>query len=543
MKTAVLHIAERNRFEVHSLPSKGINHSSVSQKWYMKANHPVEAHRWAEAISKSIEWYKQRDNANDSDASSINASRRRSMESDNSGIRSTPSMQSQSLSTHLWRKSAPGSNGRDHDSMTGSTYTFVDSADASPNMMQNDGVGPSTASHHTIENDGGDEDNDEEDSSSANSDRKTPPHTNFELQGSATFAQLDLCAQLASNLSLPRGTSDRAIETHQALTESLRTTQSLLNDYLRISREREEWWARQLKKERARQQFWEESLATVVKEGEVLEKELRTRSRKRGSRIFGPSAMGSLYEKKRPSALGLTPTSSTMSPPLIEEPPSPQAEGPPPPSAPAAIPKYSPPPPLPVPSFAVSPPTPIDPLPQPAAKKSPLRSPEMAMGRRPSPISLDETAFKITKDPFVEDYEHDTDDEDEFFDAIESNNLPNLYINEGLKSPASEVSFSPTLAAEPSPAELLSMATLKGPLPKGTNLEQYSGYAHLRSRLAIGSDQRPSTSLWSVLKHSIGKDLTKISFPVFFNEPTSMLQRMVCFLFGRSGLVGPVLTD
>lgn len=29
-----------------------------------------------------------------------------------------------------------------------------------------------------------------------------------------------------------------------------------------------------------------------------------------------------------------------------------------------------------------------------------------------------------------------------------------------------------------------------------------------------------------VLKHSIGKDLTKISFPVFFNEPTSMLQRM-----------------
>jgi len=28
------------------------------------------------------------------------------------------------------------------------------------------------------------------------------------------------------------------------------------------------------------------------------------------------------------------------------------------------------------------------------------------------------------------------------------------------------------------------------------------------------------------LKHSIGKDLTRISFPVFFNEPTSMLQRM-----------------
>ncbi|KAG6859233.1 hypothetical protein C0993_004247, partial [Termitomyces sp. T159_Od127] len=53
----------------------------------------------------------------------------------------------------------------------------------------------------------------------------------------------------------------------------------------------------------------------------------------------------------------------------------------------------------------------------------------------------------------------------------------------------------------------------------------YAGYLNLRSHLNL-AEERPSTSLWSVLKHSIGKDLTKISFPVFFNEPTSMLQRM-----------------
>ena len=52
------------------------------------------------------------------------------------------------------------------------------------------------------------------------------------------------------------------------------------------------------------------------------------------------------------------------------------------------------------------------------------------------------------------------------------------------------------------------------------------GYQRLRTRLEIKKDERPPTSLWSVLKHSIGKDLTRISFPVFFNEPTSMLQRM-----------------
>ena len=32
-------------------------------------------------------------------------------------------------------------------------------------------------------------------------------------------------------------------------------------------------------------------------------------------------------------------------------------------------------------------------------------------------------------------------------------------------------------------------------------------------------------SLWSILKDSIGKDLSRISMPVYFNEPLSMLQK------------------
>lgn len=43
---------------------------------------------------------------------------------------------------------------------------------------------------------------------------------------------------------------------------------------------------------------------------------------------------------------------------------------------------------------------------------------------------------------------------------------------------------------------------------------------------AFLSPRLAPASLWAILKGSIGKDLTKISFPVFFNEPTSMLQRM-----------------
>ena len=33
-------------------------------------------------------------------------------------------------------------------------------------------------------------------------------------------------------------------------------------------------------------------------------------------------------------------------------------------------------------------------------------------------------------------------------------------------------------------------------------------------------------SIWSIIKDSIGKDLTKMSIPVYFNEPLSMLQKI-----------------
>ena len=107
-----------------------------------------------------------------------------------------------------------------------------------------------------------------------------------------------------------------------------------------------------------------------------------------------------------------------------------------------------------------------------------------------------------------DDDDADTDDEDEFFDAIEANALPNLEVSQMLAGPHVH------------PPDVL-------PIPELLDVRQYTGYANPRPKLGITSDDRPPMSLWAVLKGSIGKDLTKISFPVFFNEPTSMLQRMV----------------
>jgi hypothetical protein len=54
-------------------------------------------------------------------------------------------------------------------------------------------------------------------------------------------------------------------------------------------------------------------------------------------------------------------------------------------------------------------------------------------------------------------------------------------------------------------------------------------YPHVprRSRLPEPKEEEKSVSLWSIIKDAVGKDLTKICLPVYFNEPISSLQK--CF--------------
>jgi len=48
-----------------------------------------------------------------------------------------------------------------------------------------------------------------------------------------------------------------------------------------------------------------------------------------------------------------------------------------------------------------------------------------------------------------------------------------------------------------------------------------------RKSLPDPKEKEKSVSLWSMIKDNIGKDLTKVCLPVYFNEPISSLQR--CF--------------
>jgi hypothetical protein len=47
-----------------------------------------------------------------------------------------------------------------------------------------------------------------------------------------------------------------------------------------------------------------------------------------------------------------------------------------------------------------------------------------------------------------------------------------------------------------------------------------------REKLPKQEETEKSVSLWAIIKECIGKDLTRICLPVFFNEPLSALQKM-----------------
>lgn len=51
-----------------------------------------------------------------------------------------------------------------------------------------------------------------------------------------------------------------------------------------------------------------------------------------------------------------------------------------------------------------------------------------------------------------------------------------------------------------------------------------------RKSLPAPMVSKGDVGIWSILKHSIGRDLTRISIPIFFNEPLSFLQRLAEYM-------------
>ncbi|KAJ6551954.1 hypothetical protein B0H19DRAFT_1159455, partial [Mycena capillaripes] len=296
--------AEGMRFEIHSgAAGRG------GEKWYMKANHPVEAGRWVAAISASVAWIKAReaDNGDGDDGRGSTASGAASVHGGNGG--GAASIMSSSSSTggggsrqrlvSVLRKSTAGSvagsiagsvrrgHGQTLASDVDSEYggngngaSRRESGEASPRPGESDA---DNGDADNMDADGEDDDDDDDgrfDDSSASASihtrRVAAPHeATFELLGNSATAQLELTLGLVGGGAATGGAAD-----------ALRDALGMVSEFVSVARERDAWWRRKLSRARAKQSAWERSLASAVREGEALERELRLRSRKRGSRFF-----------------------------------------------------------------------------------------------------------------------------------------------------------------------------------------------------------------------------------------------------------------
>ncbi|XP_076325986.1 oxysterol-binding protein-related protein 1-like [Tachypleus tridentatus] len=111
---------------------------------------------------------------------------------------------------------------------------------------------------------------------------------------------------------------------------------------------------------------------------------------------------------------------------------------------------------------------------------------------------------------------------EEFYDAFEGEESPTPVVT---PESANQLELDPEFDKTLTENEIFhsfpsSLAT--SPLPS----ESVWG----RCRLPVPMFSRNDFSLWSILKHCIGKELSKITMPVVFNEPLSFLQRITEYM-------------
>ena len=119
----------------------------------------------------------------------------------------------------------------------------------------------------------------------------------------------------------------------------------------------------------------------------------------------------------------------------------------------------------------------------------------------------------------VDAAEEDTDEEDNtFFDTRD------FLSSSSFKSNGSDFRTSSFSSGED---ELYAFESDDGVDPAIKSAGANFPYIKRRKKLPDPVETEKSVSLWSMIKDNIGKDLTRVCLPVYFNEPLSSLQK--CF--------------
>lgn len=445
MRIAKLHMSpdEKTKFEIHG---------KSSVKYTLKANHEVEAKRWFWALNNSIQWSKDQAKEEEKRAAR-GAELLRQAKADPSTLSLQDSHSENTSVTDLRRNSSQlpsrslskisSVDQRPNHASPGTTGSFEE--DEFVDVETDAGTSRAPRNGAPTHNDMDDDDDYGDDMSI----HEEPTATKDALNITAQSAKLQLetmshvhqalLNELNQNPNTPLSDNSvtQALGTYDAAIRSLST---LVADLLRISKDRDAYWQYRLDREANMRRMWEESMAQVAREQEVLEArvgeaEKRRKATKRALREVIESGIPVGVEEAMPR-IEDTIAEKELSDDREKE----DEEG-----------KFE----------------------DAATKLSPVppKSPTMKSVRRKPTIIVDLS-------------ESESEEEDEFFDAVDAGQV--------------EVSELPAEEVKPKSQDIV----VSGGLDISSSFKGYEN--GIRTRLKMDADDRPKISLWVRLLHIRG---------------------------------------
>ncbi|KAL8776927.1 MAG: hypothetical protein Q9194_002843 [Teloschistes cf. exilis] len=476
MRISTLHMdaQDKTKFEIEG---------KSSVKYHLRANHVVEAKRWFWVLNNAIQWTKDEAKAEGRRLQSSTEPQRSSKHGKTPG--SVIGADSSSL---IGKGLTPATAVGLHSTKAGSKTSLQGSGIDSDEIVGDDGGSileireQSIADHDTARSIktrnttmiDGDHDDDEEYGEDASDHALQPALKDaFNITAHSASLQLELLSQVSGALQsesrrdpgmqISHPTVAQAISTYEAAVSSL---EGLVKDLFKIARDRDAHWQYQLDREVDVRRLWEDSMAKIAKEQEELE-----------------GRIGESEDKRKRTKRALREA----------------LEGP----TPAMSPKGT----L----------RPTEGHVKIAESLEKLKiDKEGAMPRRKSIGIRDLGRRKSAIADLADISDSDSDEDEEFFDAVDAGEVE--VVGELPHSPPSATMSEKTQL----PLEEDGRAKKEAQIASS-----FQGYEDpVRTRLKMDSDDRPKISLWGILKSMIGKDMTKMTLPVSFNEPTSLLQRV-----------------
>lgn len=452
MAVATLHPSgDGSRFEIHSRV-----HSSVP-KMIVKSSHRAEIARWIHTIKLNIEYYANQESAKSAAVSNSNDQKR------TSSFSSTKTAPTITRNPPAATQELPPT-----DSFVTADLQRTTTALSSLSVGKGPSLRSPSPARSSPADDGGDTlslyeavDRDSIAGGGDQNDQVGVPHAaEFDLAVLNIKEQTGLAQQLVNSLSSQpllsagQGASAELARTDssqghvkQALQQSLDTLSMLISRQMIMTQDRERYYLGRIQREVEARKLWEENMLTVAKQQAETDEQLNHAARvNEKKRKALRQARGVLDGLRRDSSL---PTSSVDA------------------SAAGTL-------------------SALD-----AALKSPtpgVMSP--APGASISNIQEIEQAHQAVAEA---DSDSDDDDADEFFDAIESNTIANLSMHESIANPDKERAGTPRTGQS-------FEKQLTAPVPGSTKItdllsrESLQPYLHVRHKLPIDDDKRPSVS-------------------------------------------------